>query len=156
MEGPQSTATVCIDLKGMKEGDVAGFSAFNSDAAILGVSMRDGAKTLTLTEESVRLHPRNKEVMDVKKEVLAEVPLKKDRIWLRIDADFRPGETRDIAKLWYSLDGKEWNRIGNDYKMRFDWQRFFMGTKFAIFNYATREAGGYVDVDYFAYEKINN
>jgi hypothetical protein len=31
-----------------------------------------------------------------------------------------------------------------------------MGTKFAIFNYATQEAGGYVDVDYFAYEKINN
>ena len=156
MEGPQSTATVCIDLKGMKDGDVAGFSAFNSDAAVLGVSMKDGAKTLTLTEESVRLHPRNKEVLDVKKKVAAEVPLKKDRIWLRIDADFRPGETRDIAKLWYSLDGKEWNRIGEDYRMRFDWQRFFMGTKFAIFNYATEEAGGYVDVDYFDYRKINN
>jgi beta-xylosidase len=156
MEGPQSTATVCIDLKGMKEGDVAGFSAFNSDAAILGVTMKDGVKTLALTHESVRLHPRNKEVTDVKKEVIAEVPLKKNRIWLRIDADFRPGETRDIAKLWYSLDGKEWNRIGDDYRMRFDWQRFFMGTKFAIFNYATQEAGGYVDVDYFAYEKINN
>jgi len=156
MEGPQSTATVCIDLKGMKDGDVAGFSAFNSDAAVLGVSMKDGAKTLTLTEESVRLHPRNKEVLDVKKKVTAEVPLKKDRIWLRIDADFRPGETRDIAKLWYSLDGKEWNRIGEDYRMRFDWQRFFMGTKFAIFNYATEEAGGYVDVDYFDYRKINN
>ena len=156
MEGPQSTATVCIDLKGMKDGDVAGFSAFNSDAAVLGVSMKDGAKVLTLTEESVRLHPHNKEVLDVKKKVAAEVPLKKDRIWLRIDADFRPGETRDIAKLWYSLDGKEWNRIGEDYRMRFDWQRFFMGTKFAIFNYATEEAGGYVDVDYFDYRKINN
>ena len=156
MEGPQSTATVCIDLKGMKEGDVAGFSAFNSDAAILGVSMKDGAKTLTLTEESVRLHPRNKEVLDVNKKVVAEVPLKKDRIWLRIDADFRPGQTRDIAKLWYSLDGKQWNRIGEDYRMRFDWQRFFMGTKFAIFNYATLETGGHVDVDYFDYKKINN
>ena len=84
------------------------------------------------------------------------VLLERDKIWLRIDADFRPGETRDMAKLWYSLDGKEWNRIGNDYRMRFDWQRFFMGSKFAIFNYATKEAGGYVDVDYFAYEKINN
>jgi beta-xylosidase len=156
MEGPQSTATVCIDLKGMKEGDVAGFSAFNSDAAILGITMKDGAKTLALTKESVRLHPRSKAVLDVKKEVVTEVPLKKDKIWLRIDADFRPGDTRDIAKLWYSLDGKQWNRIGEDYKMRFDWQRFFMGTKFAIFNYATQAAGGYVDVDYFSYEKINN
>ena len=156
IEGPQSTGTVCIDLKGMKEGDVAGFSAFNSDAAILGVTMKDGVKTLVLTEESARLHPRNKAVTAVNKDVIAEVPLKKDKIWLRIDADFRPGETRDMAKLWYSLDGKEWNRIGNDYRMRFDWQRFFMGSKFAIFNYATQEAGGYVDVDYFSYEKINN
>ena len=156
MEGPQSTASVLIDLSGMKEGDVAGFSAFNSDSAVLGVEMKDGAKTLVLTEESVRLHPHNKAVLDVKKNVVAEVPLKKDRIWLRIDADFRPGDTRDIAKFWYSLDGKEWTRIGDDYRMRFDWQRFFMGTKFAIFNYATQEAGGYVDVDYFAYEKINN
>ena len=28
-----------------------------------------------------------------------------------------------------------------------------MGTKFGIFNYATKSAGGYVDVDYFRYEK---
>ena len=42
MEGPQSTATVTLDLRGMKDGDVAGFSAFNSDAAVLGVTMKDG------------------------------------------------------------------------------------------------------------------
>ena len=156
MEGPRSSAVVALDLRGMKEGDVAGFSAFNSDAAVLGVTMKDGVKTLVLTEESVRLHPHNKAVLDVRKLPVAMVTLEKDKIWLRIDADFRPGLTRDIAYLWYSLDGKKWNRIGNDYKMRFDWQRFFMGTKFAIFNYATQEAGGYVDVDYFDYKKINN
>ena len=156
MEGPQSTGAVALDLKGMKDGDVAGFSAFNSDAAIMAVENRGGKKVLVLSEESVRLHPRNKEVTDVKKNVIEEIALDQDKIYLRIDADFRPGETRDIAKLWYSLDGKNWTRMGSDYRMRFDWQRFFMGTKFAIFNYATVEAGGYVDVDYFSYEKINN
>ena len=156
MEGPQSSGFVALDLKGMKDGDVAGFSAFNSDAAIMSVENRGGKKFLVLSEESCKLHPRSKEVMEVKKDVIKEVALDKDRIYLRIDADFRPGETRDIAKLWYSLDGKKWTRIGSDYKMRFDWQRFFMGTKFAIFNYATKENGGYVDVDYFSYEKINN
>ena len=156
MEGPQSSGVVALDLKGMKVGDKAGFSAFNSDAAVMTVECREDGKYLVLTEESVKLHPRNKAVTDVKKEVIEEIPLKKDKIYLRIDADFRPGETRDIAKLWYSLDNKEWNRMGGDYKMRFDWQRFFMGTKFAIFNYATHEAGGHVDVDFFSYEKINN
>jgi hypothetical protein len=34
--------------------------------------------------------------------------------------------------------------------MRFDYQRFFMGTRYAIFCYTTRRKGGYVDVNGFA------
>ena len=70
-------------------------------------------------------------------------------VWLRIDADFNVG--RDIASFHYSLDGESWEQLGSDYKLRFDWQRFFMGSKFAIFNYATKRLGGYVDVDSFNY-----
>ena len=29
-----------------------------------------------------------------------------------------------------------------------------MGSKFGIFNYATKKSGGYVDVDEFCYQKI--
>jgi hypothetical protein len=76
-------------------------------------------------------------------------------LYLRIDGDFRPGQRggTDAANFYYSLDGKEFTKIGStDYKMRFDWRRFFMGSKFAIFNYATKRAGGYVDVDSFNYQ----
>lgn len=45
--------------------------------------------------------------------------------------------------------------MGPDYRTSFDWQRFFMGTKFAIFNYSTAEDGGYIDVDWFRYSKGN-
>ena len=37
--------------------------------------------------------------------------------------------------------------------MRFEYRCFFMGSKFAIFCYATKKAGGYVDVDGFDYKK---
>jgi hypothetical protein len=37
--------------------------------------------------------------------------------------------------------------------MGFDYRRFFMGTKFGIFCYATKKAGGYVDVYAFTYIK---
>lgn len=60
---------------------------------------------------------------------------------------------RDIAEFYYSTDSKDWTKIGSDFKMRFDYRKLFMGTKFGIFNYATKSAGGYVDVDYFRYEK---
>ncbi|MDE5571203.1 MAG: glycoside hydrolase, partial [Prevotella sp.] len=62
---------------------------------------------------------------------------------------FRVG--RDIATFYYSFDGKEWTQMGADYKLRFDWQRFFMGSRFALFCYATQKAGGWVDVDSFQY-----
>ena len=47
--------------------------------------------------------------------------------------------------------GKNWKQIGREYKMRFDYTRLFMGTRFAIYNYATTTPGGYIDVDWFDY-----
>jgi beta-xylosidase len=72
-------------------------------------------------------------------------------IYLRIDADFQV--RRDIATFYYSLDGAEWTKIGSDYKMNFDWRRFFMGSKFALFCYATGKTGGYADFDAFNYQR---
>ena len=40
--------------------------------------------------------------------------------------------------------------------MRFDYRKFFMGTKYAIFNYATKDVGGYVDIDYIDYQRAND
>ena len=70
-----------------------------------------------------------------------------------IDGDFQP-KHGDAANFFYSLDGEQWTQIGTkNYRMSFDYRRFFMGTKFGIFNYATKKAGGYVDVDFFRYSK---
>lgn len=71
---------------------------------------------------------------------------------LRIDADFRPG--KDIATFFYSTDGNSWHRIGPDFVMRFDYRRLFMGTRFAIFNYATNAAGGYIDIENFDFKQL--
>jgi beta-xylosidase len=153
MEGPTCQGTVALDFKHMKNGDVAGFSAFNSDAAVLAVSKRGGKLYLTMSEESVSLANDTKAITGVKKNVKEEIQIKKNKIYFRIEGDFRPGETKDIVKCYYSLDNKKWHKIGPDYRTRFDWQRFFMGTKFAIFNYATQNEGGYVDVDWFEFSK---
>jgi beta-xylosidase len=74
-------------------------------------------------------------------------------VWLRLDGDIQPGH-HDVANIFCSLDGENWTQLGtkND-RMIFDYRRFFTGTKFGIFNYATKKKGGYVDVDEFAYSK---
>ena len=156
MEGPTCEATVAIDLRNMKNGDRAGFSAFNSDATLLAVRKTGGRLYLSMDEEKVQLSNDTKAITNVRQGSLTkEIRLKKPVIYLRIEGDFRPGPTKDIVKYWYSLDNKKWERLGPDCRTGFDWQRFFMGTKFAIFNYTTGEEGGYVDIDWFHYHRNN-
>ena len=63
-----------------------------------------------------------------------------------MDGDFNPG--RDAANFFYSLDGKTFKKIGTaDYKMRFDYRRLFMGTRYAAFYYPTKTAGGKVTIN---------
>jgi beta-xylosidase len=151
MEGPKCTGSVALDLSKMKDGDIAGLAAFNDNSAVMAIKKVGKKLTLELSEHKVKLSQREKKVENVDIKVVESVELKQQKIWLRIDANFVP--RTDIANFSYSLDGKEWTKIGGDYRMGFDWQRFFMGTKFGIFNYATKKAGGYVDVDEFSYNK---
>ena len=160
MEGPACSGYICMDLKKMNDGDCAGLAAFNGDSGVLTVK-KDGKKwTLVMSEQKVSLTEREKAVTKVEEKVVETVDLtklvnaKQPKIWLRLDGDFRPGQRggRDAANFYYSLDGIQWTQIGtNNYRMIFDYRRFFMGTKFGIFNYATKKVGGYVDVDYFKY-----
>ena len=141
-----------MDLSGMKDGDVAGLSAFNSDAGILAVTCKGNQKFLTMKTESVQLDKTNKAVTGIDRKEIQTIPLTSDKIYLRVDGDFRL--RRDIASFYYSYDNKDWKRIGPDFKMIFDFRRFFMGTKFALFNYATKTLGGFVDIDFFEYKHI--
>ena len=90
-------------------------------------------------------------IKGVQVEEKARIDLTKKVIYLRVDCDFNKG--KDLANFFYSFDNKTWTPIGTEFKMRFDYQKLFMGTKFAIFNYATKELGGYIDVDFFKYVK---
>lgn len=154
MEGPECNGAVEIDVSHMKDGDVAGFGAFNGHSGLLSIEKNNGKTELVMHTNVVKMERRTKNVLGVDNEEIQRVALNSPVVMLRINADFRPG--RDIARFAYSTDGKSWNEIGRDFKMRFDYQRLFMGTRFAIYNYATREKGGYVDVDYFNYERLSD
>jgi len=162
MEGPQCSGSIAIDCAKMKDGDCAGLAAFNSDTGALVIRKKGKRLFLQMVEMTCQLSDRDKEVTSFEEKVVAEIPLasklnaQTSMLHLRIDADFRPAEHggRDAANFFYSLDGEQWTQIGTrDYKMRFDWRRFFMGTKFGIFCYATKKTGGYVDIDEFCYTR---
>lgn len=154
MTGPRCSGVVALDIARMKDGDVAGLSAFNGDAAVLSIEMNDGKKQLVMSTDSLMLEGNDKKIAGNKHVVKETVKLgkKTKQIWLRLDGDFRLGQ--DIATLYYSLDGKLFKQIGTPFKMKYDYRRVFMGSRFAIFNYATKQQGGYVDVDSFEYKDL--
>ena len=154
MEGPRCSASARIDISKMKDGDRAGMAAFNGHSGILTIA-RDGKRlTLAQTATQVHLSDREKAVTKVDEETIEVIDIKGKHIELRIDADFTPGQ--DMATFYYRTKGKEWTPIGRPYRMRFDYRLFFMGTRYAIFNYATKEKGGHIDVDHFNYTKENH
>ena len=164
MEGPTCSGYIAMDISKMKDGDCAGLAAFNGDSGVLTIKKQGKKYVLEMSEQKVSLTDREKAVTNVEVKVIETVDLsaafksqtsksKSQIIYLRLDGDFRPGH-HDVANFYYSLDGEKWTQIGTkNYRMIFDYRRFFMGTKFGIFNYATKKAGGYVDVDAFVYSK---
>jgi beta-xylosidase len=161
MEGPTCSGSIAMDISKMKDGDCAGLAAFNGDSGVLTIKKQGKKSILEMSEQKVSLTDREKAVTNVDVKVIETVELPgksgksgfSGKIYLRLDGDFQPGH-HDVANFYYSLDGENWTQIGTkDYRMIFDYRRFFMGTKFGIFNYATKKAGGYVDVDEFKYSK---
>ena len=162
MEGPTCSGTIAIDISKMKDGDCAGLAAFNSDTGSLVIKKKGKNLVLEMVEMSVTLTDLDKEVTNVEEKVIESIPLNaqlstlNSQLFLRIDADFRPvnGHGRDAANFYYSIDGSQWTQIGTkDYRLNFDWRRFFMGSKFGIFCYATKKKGGYVDIEAFNYSR---
>ncbi len=151
MEGPQSTGIISMDVSKMKNGDVAGFVAFNGHSGLLSVLMEGNEKYLTMSTNVVDLIDDTKAVSGVQVEEKERIELKKDLIYLRIDVDFNLN--KDLAKFYYSFDNQNWIEIGEPFRMVFDYRKLFMGTRFAIFNYATESVGGHVDIDFFDYNK---
>ena len=155
MEGPTCSGVVTFDISKMKDGDCAGLAAFNGDSGVLTIKKNGKKVTLAMSEQSVQLTENEKAVTNVDEKVIESISISSNvkSIQLRIDGDFQPGHN-DAANFFYSLNGTTWTPIGTkNYRMTFDYRRFFMGSKFAIFCYATKKAGGYVDVDSFEYTK---
>lgn len=135
-EGPACQGIISLDVSKMQDGDVAGLSAYCSEPGIISVKMEGDKKYLVMTD-------RNTE-----KE---KVELTRNIVYLRLDCDFNKGT--DKANFYYSLNNKDWTKLGTEFQMVYN-LKHFMGNRFGIFNYATKASGGYVDVDFFRYKRI--
>jgi beta-xylosidase len=133
--GPECSGTVCLNVSHMKDGDMAGLAAFQKRYGFVGVKMAGNTRSI------VMVSAESGSPVEVE-----TVLLSRENVFLKIDYDFR--NRADRARFLFSLDGREWMAVGKSLQMAYTLPHF-MGYRFALFNFATRTAGGFVDFDYF-------
>ncbi|MFA5328062.1 MAG: glycoside hydrolase 43 family protein [Prolixibacteraceae bacterium] len=133
--GPVSSGVTLLDASNMKNGDFAGLCALQLKFGQVGVKIVNGQKFVFMVSNKTD-----------KPTEIQSMPLSQNKVYLKIECDFR--DKIDIAEFFYSLDGKTWQPIGNQLKMEYKLEHF-MGYRFGLFNYASKNPGGFADFDYF-------
>lgn len=133
--GPVCSGMISLDITGMKDGDFAGLGLLQKQFGLLGVKIDGGNKTIVMINASTG-----------KPLEAASVPLDKNTVFFKAECNFT--DKKDVADFFYSLDGKDWLPVGTQLKMAYTIPQF-IGYRFALFNYATKNTGGFADFDYF-------
>ncbi|GAA0402421.1 hypothetical protein GCM10009530_62960 [Microbispora corallina] len=144
IQGPSSTATIELDYSAMANGDRAGLAMLRDSSAWIGVRRDNGAYRVVMTNN---LTMNGSWQTTSTGSEAASAAVSGGRIWLRVNADIRPGSGRQ-ARFSYSTDGTTFTTLGPAFTLNNAWQ-FFMGYRFGIFNYATQALGGSVTVRRF-------
>ena len=133
--GPVSSGSASMDVTNMKDGDFAGLALLQRKFGQVGVKCSKGVKTIVMINGA---NPYPAEV--------DSVPLNQQTVFLKAECNFT--DKQDLARFFFSLDGKSWKAIGSQLKMEYSLPHF-MGYRFGLFNYSTKNPGGFVDFDYF-------
>ena len=136
--GPECSGSTRIDVSGIKEGDFAGLTLLQRRYGQVGVKYENGVRTVVMVSSE-----------SGKPVEMGRIPLSQTTVYLKAECNFK--DLVDTAEFFYSLDGKSWKQIGSPLKMAYTLPHF-MGYRFGLFNYATKEVGGHADFDFFHIE----
>jgi enterochelin esterase-like enzyme len=155
-EGPACSSYIKLDTKGMKAGDYAGLSAFQLNYGCIGVHVNDdGSKKIYMSKNG------GNDVGNSSNKIIAEQNMTGDEVYLKVDfkfanvgSDKSSSNNIDKANFFYSYDGENWTKLGEELSMTYD-LKLFTGYRSGIFSYPTKTTGGYADIDFFEYERTN-
>jgi beta-xylosidase len=136
--GPVCSGSTMLDVSNMKDGDFAGLSLLQTNYGLVGVRFNGDSKSIVMVNASTG-----------KPIEVQSVPLTQKIVYFKAECNFT--DKIDIADFSYSLDGKTWTSIGTQLKMAYTIPQF-IGYRFGLFNYATKNVGGFADFDYFHIE----
>ncbi len=138
--GPACVSEVCLQTDKLKPGDYAGISSVSDHYAMIGVLCDENGDRYIF-----QANDNFKTAFDAPNEIVPQKLEPEQSVYLRIEYNF----TNDSAMFYYSLDGENWGELGNPQRLSFSIDTTFMGIRSWLFCYATKEAGGYADFDYY-------
>ncbi len=139
--GPKSQAVISLDVNELKDGDVAGLALLAGKFGYIGVKNDNGKKYIVTVDNQTEERGKT-----VPQKETASVDCNSQTVYLKAVCDFK--DRKDEANFFYSFDGKDFKPLGDTLKMVYRLDHF-MGQRFALFNYATKQPGGYADFDSF-------
>jgi beta-xylosidase len=150
--GPRQSVETKMDISGMKNGDVAGLAAYNRGFSYVAVKRAGGVDTLGVVN---RVQPFAVDLDQTTLESFVPgttVSLgNATEVYVKADLDFASPTGQLWTTFYYSLDGLAWHQLGGRVgPQTLDGSlAHFMGHRVGLFNYATQQAGGRVDFDYY-------
>ena len=159
--GPACEGETCIDVSGLKEGDVAGLTLLQKLYGLAAVRVRGGKKELVLWSPDV-VPTRDKQNVRIDRAVRERqkvaLPDGATKVWLKAVCDFTPGEnlnytgipaSTDKGKFYYSFDGRGWTPFGDAFDLVYTIPHF-IGYRFGLccFSTSAEGVGGFADFDY--------
>jgi len=139
-EGPFCTGITMMDISNMKTGDHAGLAALQNSFGTVGIKAGENGFDIVMCVNSG----------DGGEEVVEKIPFSGNHIFVKIEFNFE--DSLDLAEFFYSVDGENWSKVGRPLKMKYTLDHF-MGYRIGLFNYAATQIGGFVDFNYFHYER---
>lgn len=133
--GPVCTGSISLDISNMKDGDIAGLCLLQKNYGLVAVKINGANKSIIMINAG-----------NGSAEEAASIPFNSNTVFFKAACDFT--NKKDVADFYYSLDGSNWKQFGTSLKMTYTLPHF-MGYRFGLFNYATKEIGGFADFDFF-------
>lgn len=141
--GQFPVGTVQIDFSNMADGDTAGLALFKELSAWIGVVRSGNTYTITCVQ-GLTQDPNNHWATTSTGTVVGTAPISAKQVYLQATMDARANGSRQ-ATFKYSLDGNTFTQLGGAFTVSNNWS-YFMGYRYAIFNFATKALGGSIKV----------
>lgn len=151
MMGPSCEATVTVDGSVLKDGDYAGICALQGCYRLIALTKENGKYYLVMIAKELNAEENiwGEKGGDRKPgKEFARIPVDDATITLKVRANFV--DSIDEADFYYQ-DKEEWIKLGITQKLYFRLDHF-VGCRFGLFLFSTKDIGGAVDFTHFVYK----